>query len=698
MKTIGKFEIIEELGKGAMGTVYCARDPGLDRRVALKTVSPGLLNDKDALERFQREAKAAAKLQHPNIVTIHELGEAGGIHYIAMELLEGMDLAAAMTPPDRLSPPEKIRILIDICAGLDYAHKQGVFHRDVKPANIRLRPDGTVKILDFGIAHVVAESTMTRTGLVMGTPSYIAPEILKGQRGDHRADVWAVGVIMYEMLSGKRPYRGQTIASVVYRIVHEPLPPLDARALELPEALVEVANKALSKEPGSRFPDLEAMAQALARAAGVAAPRETPLPPAARERGYELNFAEARRLLAEDDLEGALEAARRAQALEPNRSGIVALVNTLEQRLSSAPTVRRPSPVAPPRPGPEAAPTLVSPAPPAPPDRPLPTPVLTELRMRGAAAFRELGTFGESQPTQTVCLSPVKDLLAVAGSDGAIRLWDLHSRTKVATLRTDLHKRTSHDSSALCLAFSPDGSVLASGHVDGSAHLWDVLAGEEVPVRLRHDDRVTALAFSPDGSTLATGSMDSNLRLWEVGSALDGEARRQLKPQPAGVTAVAYAAGGDWILTGHMNRLVRVLDATTGRLVASLRGPEGLVSLLCPSPDGRHVAVASHDRTVRLYDLDAKAQTAVLAGHRKPPTSLSYFADGKHLATVAQENVVQLWDLEGDAARAETARSPVAALWGAAEDSFTGLALFGSSDQIAAVLTDGRIKVWGPAN
>lgn len=690
MKTLGKFEIIEELGKGAMGTVYRARDPGLDRLVALKTVSPGLLNEGDALARFQREARAAAKLQHPNIVTIHELGEDGGTHYIAMELLEGIDLAAAMSPPERLSLPEKVRILIAICTGLDYAHKQGVFHRDVKPANIRLRPDGSVKIVDFGIAHVVAESTMTKTGLVMGTPSYIAPEILRGQRGDHRADVWAVGVIMYEMLSGKRPYGGHTIASVVYRIVHEPLPPLDARALEVPEALVEVANKALAKEPASRFPDLAAMAQALAGAAGVAGPQDTPLPAAARERAYELNFAEARRLLAENDLDGALEAARRAQALDPNRSGVVALINTLEEQLSSAPTVRRPSPSATPRPGSGAAPTIASAVPSPPADRPLSTPVLTELRMRGAAAFRELATFGEPSPTLAVCLSPVRDILAAAGSDGAIRLWDLHSRTKLVTLRTDLHKRTSHDASALCIAFSPDGTLLASGHVDGSVHLWDVIQGEEVPVKLRHDSRVSALAFSPDGSTLATGSMDENLRLWEVGSALSGEARRQLHRQPSGVTALAYAGGGDWILTGHMNRIVRLQDATTGRLVATLRGPEALVSLLCPAPDGRHVAVVSHDKTIRLFDLEAKAQTAVLTGHRKPATSLTYFADGNHMATVAQDNTVQLWDLEASA--------PVAALWGPAEDAFTGVALFGSSDHIAAALSDGRIRIWGPAH
>lgn len=683
---IGKFEVVGELGRGAMGTVYTARDPVLDRLVALKTVKPGILERADTLLRFRREAQAAARLQHPNVVTIYELGEEQGTLYIAMELLDGMDLATAMVPPDRLSLPEKVRIMMDICSGLDYAHKQGVFHRDVKPANIRVRPDGTVKIVDFGIARL-ADSTVTQTGLVLGTPSYIAPEILEGKRVDHRADMWAAGVILYEMLAGKRPYDAETITSLIYRIVHAPLPPLDARALGIPEPLVEVAHKALSKDPAERFTDMATMGRALASALGVAGPLDTPLPPAARERAYELNFSEARRLLTESDLDGSLEAARRAQALEPNRSGIIAFIGALEEQLRSASTVQRPA-AGRQTPLPAVA-TIAAVRAPASAEPRLSTPVLTELRMRGASAFRELATFGEPPATQAVSLSPVRDLLAVAGSDGAIRLWDLHSRTKVFTLRSELHLRSGHDASALCLAFSPDGSLLASGHVDGNVHLWDAVQGLEIAVKLRHEASVGALAFSPDGSTLATGSMDANLRLWEVGSALSGDARRELHRQPAGVTAVAYAGGGDWILTGHLNRLVRLLDARSGRLQATLRGPEALISLLCTAPGGKRVAAASHDKTIRLFDLDARAQLAVLSGHRKPATSLSYFADGTHLATVAQDNTVQLWDLES--------ASPIAALWGPANEVFTGVALFGADDHIAVALTDGRIRIWGPA-
>jgi hypothetical protein len=676
-----------------MGKVYRARDPVLDRFVALKTVAPGLLANQDTLARFQREARAAAKLQHPNVVTIFELGETGSTVYIAMELLEGMDLSQVMVPPDRFSLEQKIRMMVDVCRGLDYAHKQGVIHRDVKPANIRVGGDGTVKILDFGIARLV-DSTMTQTGLVLGTPSYIAPEVLQGGRVDHRTDMWAVGVILYEMLAGRRPYESKTITGLVYQIVHAPLPPIDAKGL--PEALLGAVTKALARDPGARFRDMAEMGRALQSAIGLSGPVEPDLDPAVRQRAYEVNYEDARRRLAENDLTGALAAARRAQSLDPTRTAIVALIEAIEGLLLSGETMSHAPPDR------DAAATRLSdgtllagaaplaPAYPAEPlaEKPPPTAALSELRLRGAAVFRELATFGEPPATQAVALSPVKDVLAISGSDGAIRLWDLYSRTKALTLRTEMHRRNGHDALALSLAWSPDGALLASGHVDGGVHVWDMERGEEVPVKLRHDALVGALAFSPDGSTLATGCMDSSLRLWDVGAALAGEARRELLRQPAGVTALAYAGGGEWLVTGHVNRILRMLDATTGRLLATLRGPEALVSLLCLSPDGHHLAVASHDRSIRLFDLATREQVAVVAGHRKPATSLSFFADGTHLATVAQDNSVQLWDLE--------AHAPLAALWGPAEESFTGVTLFGGGHHIAVALGDGRIRVWGP--
>jgi eukaryotic-like serine/threonine-protein kinase len=701
----GKFEILAELGQGAMGKVYRAHDPILDRPVALKTIGSSLLTSPEALARFRREARNAAKLNHPNIVTIYEIGEVSGTHYIAMELVEGIDLGEAMTPADRYSLEQKVRMMVDVCRGLRFAHRWGIVHRDVKPANIRLTTDGTIKILDFGIArNLGAESTdpnLTQAGMVLGTPSYLSPELLQGVKVDHRADMWATGVILYEMIANRRPFEAPTITSLITKIVSAPPPPLDAKALRLPDGLAAVALRALDKNPERRFADLDEMAKALLAAIGAAPLKEAPLDPLIKKRAYEANFAEARRLLAEADLSGALEAAKRARALDPTRTGILSLIKVIEQRLSSVATLQRlpaaPAPgkaqeatrkaaAQPPAPAATVLPNATVPGLPVPPG-PLDT---ATLRARGSAAFRELGTFGEPPSTKEAALSPVADIMAVAGADGAIRLWELQSRNRVGVLRSDLHRRSGHDAAALALAFSPDGSLLASAHVDGVVHLWDMSTGDEVPVKLRHDESVGAIAFSPDGATLATGSLDANLRLFDVGAAISGEARRELVRQPAGLTALAWVGGGEWILTGHSSKVMRLTDPHRGRLISTLRGPEALVNLLVLSPDGRQLAVASHhDKTLRLYDLGTREELFQLTGLKRPATAVCFLADGGFLASVCQDNAVQLWDLH--------TRSLAATLWGPSGESFVSLALFGESNHLAAALADGRIRVWGPS-
>jgi eukaryotic-like serine/threonine-protein kinase len=691
VQKIGKFEILAALGRGAMGTVYRARDPVLDRPVALKTVAPELLSNVDALARFQREARAAARLQHPNIVTIYELGNVEGALFIAMELLEGMDLAEAMTPPGRLALPQKLRIVVDICRGLDFAHKRGVFHRDVKPANIRLLQDGSVKLVDFGIARL-ENSTMTQTGMMLGTPSYMAPEVLRGHRVDHRADMWAVGVVLYELLTGERPFDAPTIAALIYNIVHTEPPPVDAAALGVPDGITAILERALAKDPGGRYRDLAEMADALQLVLGLTPTGERSMTSEVREASYQLNFEEARRLLADDDLEGALSAARRAQALEPSRTAVIALIKLLEERLQEAPTlIATPPPF---RRGERGAATPATAGgrtlPSVPPPAWSVTQVLAELRTRGADAFRELAVFGEPPATTTAIKAPAADAIATAGTDGAIRIWDLRSRMKTATFRTQLHERSGHDAVAVAIAFSPDGRLMASGHVDGSVHLWDRDQVQELPCRLRHEAGVSSLMFSPDGAILASGGLDSNLKLWNVEAASVGEARRELHRQPASVTGLAYVEGGTRILTGHANRTLRLADAATGRLLATLRGPAGPIGAIAPTPDGRRFLACSQDRTLRLFDVPGRREVFAVPGHpTRATTGMAFFPDGIHFATVAQDNAVRLWELE----RGTT----IAVLWGQSAESFAGLALFGVGDHVAAALSDGRIRVWGPA-
>lgn len=263
-RRIGKFEILERLGEGAMGEVFLARDSLLGREVAIKTIRAALTSP-DARDRFFREAQAAGRLNHPNLVTIHEFGEEQGTLFMVMEYVPGDDLGKLLASRE-LPHREMLELLAQVCDGLAFAHQRGVLHRDVKPTNIRVtRVSGRLaaKILDFGIARL-AGSDLTATGALLGTFGYMAPEYIQSGKPDARADLFAVGVILYEALAGFPPFGGESTATVLHRIVNEDPAPLDlAQLTGISPAIQGVTARALAKDPAARFPSAEALAEAL---------------------------------------------------------------------------------------------------------------------------------------------------------------------------------------------------------------------------------------------------------------------------------------------------------------------------------------------------------------------------------------------------------------------------------------------------
>ena len=271
---IGKYEIESVLGKGAMGVVYKAIDPHIQRAVAIKTVRKDLL-DADLAEqfmaRFKNEARAAGRLHHPNIIAIYEYGEDDSVAYIAMEYVEGMGLRDYLNRSARFDLTQIAAIMSQLLQALAFAHAQGVVHRDIKPANLILTPAGMVKVADFGIARVDA-TTLTMTGMVMGTPTYMAPEQCRGLPSDHRADLFSTGVVLYELLTATRPFAG-SMEAVTYKICHEhPRPASELCSVPLPPAVDALIDKALAKEPDARFADAYAFDVALRDAFGTEAP------------------------------------------------------------------------------------------------------------------------------------------------------------------------------------------------------------------------------------------------------------------------------------------------------------------------------------------------------------------------------------------------------------------------------------------
>jgi serine/threonine-protein kinase len=265
-KSLGRYQILEEVGRGSMGIVYKGYDPNIERIVALKTISqdPGLdpEEQQELLKRFFQEARTAGRLSHRNIVSIFDTAEEHGIFYIVMEFIEGDTLENQMRSGRKFEVPEVLDIVAQICDGLDYAHRKGVVHRDIKPANIMITADGLVKITDFGVAKVVS-SHLTQTGSVLGTPSYMSPEQVGGKKVDHRADLFSVGVVLYELLTGVKPFKGESIHSIMYKIVYDaPVSPLVLNP-ELPPSCEWVIQKALSKKPEDRFQSAAEMSDAL---------------------------------------------------------------------------------------------------------------------------------------------------------------------------------------------------------------------------------------------------------------------------------------------------------------------------------------------------------------------------------------------------------------------------------------------------
>jgi len=277
--SLGKYQAIEEIGRGGMGAVYKGHDPLIDRAVAIKLLAPHLVWEKDFVERFLREARGAARLRHPNIIEIHDVGQDGSNYYFVMTYLPGPSLKDLIIQKNRLAPAEALTILRQLADALDYAHSKGLVHRDVKPANVMFDERGQTVLMDFGIVKAAQESKLTATGASIGTPHYMAPEQVQGTGVDARTDEYALGIIAFEMLTGRVPFDGDTTTAILFKQVHEPPPSATACCPDLPPAVEVALNRALSKSPADRYATCSEFVVALEQALGQPATQTLPILP-----------------------------------------------------------------------------------------------------------------------------------------------------------------------------------------------------------------------------------------------------------------------------------------------------------------------------------------------------------------------------------------------------------------------------------
>ena len=256
VKRIAKYEVLDVLGKGGMGVVYKATDPAIGRLVAIKMITGGMVHDQDFLRRFYREAQSTGKLQHPNIVIVHDLGDEDGAPFLVMEYLEGESLQAIINAQRSLPLLDKLNYITQACNGLHYAHQRNIVHRDIKPANLMVLSDGHVKIVDFGVARIGNES-VTRTGQVVGTIQYMSPEQINGAPVDCRTDIFSLGVVLYELLTYTLPFQGRDTGSTLLKIINEPPPALNQTLKSYPPELDMILQRALAKAREDRYPTAE---------------------------------------------------------------------------------------------------------------------------------------------------------------------------------------------------------------------------------------------------------------------------------------------------------------------------------------------------------------------------------------------------------------------------------------------------------
>jgi hypothetical protein len=646
-----------------MGVVFQAYDPDLDREVAIKVIDPRLVGNEMARHRFCREARAAAAVTHDHIVAVHQVAEDehSGLPYLVMQLVQGESLEQRLRRVGKLDSITVARIGMQAAAGLAAAHAAGLVHRDIKPANILLEaPYDRVKLTDFGLARAVEDVRLTGTGVVAGSPLYMSPEQARGEAVDHRTDLFSLGSVLYEAVSGQTPFAAPTPLSVLRRITDEEPTPLHQLEPTLSPELAHIIHKLLAKRPEDRYPTALALAEDFARElarqqqlsplefpAGVCVDSQcfvTPRPLfrwAAWKQWGQRWLRRARSLRGLVPWLGGmlLGAAGMAflQGLPQDRERVVEVPVPMSRTSGPAPQIVLDGQAGGVWSLAFAAPDLLVVGAE---DGSL---RLWNLRRAAEGADGLLKTFEPRQNGNiwSIDVSPKGKYMVSACDDSAVVLWNLH------TLRFEGLKFP-HPHSARSAAFSPDGRFLATGDRNSTVRLWDL--DTQVPVELLgHRGTIHALAFSPDSRRLASAASDGTILLWHLGEGpwLPGEGLEhdlRLAEHRGPVYGVTFCPQGEHLATCGWDGTVRLWDANNGTQLLSLKAHDSDAWAVSFGAQGQWLASCGSDGAVKVWKIPEGREIFAWRGERGMHT-LRFGPDGLTLAAAGRDGLVRIWRL-----------------------------------------------------
>jgi WD40 repeat protein/serine/threonine protein kinase len=642
-RQIGRYRILKWIGSGGMGTVYQAHDPQLDRLVAVKVprfdVAPQHLPNRKL--RFLREARAAARIRHPGVCPIHDVGEDEGRPFVVMAFVDGPTLIQLLQrQPERFREPAEVaRLIREVAEALQAVHAHGIIHRDLKLGNILIDHAGRPLLTDFGLARVEQDAEKLSTdGAMIGTPAYMPPEQAAGDadRVGPWSDVYSLGVILYRLLTGRLPYEG-TGTKVLWKIGRETPPTPSALRPGLHPALEAIVLQAMAPDPRHRYQTARQFAAALE--AWLEGPRSAPELLVGGHAGQTNLLAEKPTPTLDHPADGEIgrpgtqfgSLAAPVDKAKVGRRRRLALAGSVAVLVGAG----------------VAAGLLLDLSRPPGPAKPF---LSQPLEIKPGTPLSPLALV--SNP------APIKDVIS----------WSLEPRA--------------HHGFIQAVAYSPDGTMLASAGFDGSIRLWEPKGGELLRVLLGHMSFVAALAWSPDGKYLASAGWDPKVRLWDIASGR----QLQIREFPFNrVYGLAWAPSGKMLAVAEQDGAVHVWDLRSDRF-KTYAGHTGNANTVAWSPGGATLASGGRDGVIRLWDIASDKPGPTLEGHKKAVTQVAWSADGV-LASCGQDGTVRLWD----AAMATEFRS-----FRARQGVPISLAWAHTGKMLAAGSTAGEIEIWEP--